>query len=178
MPMVRHEPFMEEALKEARAAGEEGEVPVGAVLVKDGRIIARGGNTRERDRDPLGHAEINVIRQGCALLRSWRLTGCTLYVTLEPCPMCAGAILNARLDRVVYGASDPAAGCVGSKIHLFDLDFNCRPLVTPGILADQCAALLRDFFAVRREQAPCQRGDGEQGDSSLEGTGENSALPF
>ena len=149
--MIRHEPFMEEALKEAHAAALEGEVPVGAVLVKDGQIIARGHNTRERDQDPLGHAEINVIRQGCALLHSWRLTGCTLYVTLEPCPMCAGAILNARLDRVVYGASDPAAGCVGSKIHLFNLDFTCRPLVTTGILADQCAQVLRVFFAVRRD---------------------------
>ena len=144
--MIRHEPFMEEALKEAHAAALEGEVPVGAVLVKDGQIIARGHNTRERDQDPLGHAEINVIRQGCALLHSWRLTGCTLYVTLEPCPMCAGAIVNARIPAVYYGAKDDKAGCCGSVLNLFEERFNHHPRIYGGLLEEECVALLQSFF--------------------------------
>ena len=148
--MVDHESYMELALAEARHAGARGEVPVGAVLVRHGIVIAGAGNTRELENDPLGHAELNVIRQGCRILGDWRLTGCTLYVTLEPCPMCAGAILNARLDKVVYGAADPVMGCLGSRIHLFDLDMGVRPLVTPGVLAEPCGQLLRAFFETRR----------------------------
>ena len=150
--MTNHEAFMREAIAEARMAEARGEVPIGAVLVRDGVVIARSGNTRENDRDVLGHAEIKVLQEGCRVLGSWRLSGCTLYVTLEPCPMCAGAILNARVERVVYGAADPAAGCVGSKINLFALDFNHTPLVRAGVLEGECAQLLRDFFARRRPQ--------------------------
>lgn len=149
--MTDHEHYMALALEQAKLALDCGEVPVGAVLVRGGEVIAAGGNTRERDSDPLGHAEINVIREGCRITGDWRLSDCTLYVTLEPCPMCAGAILNARLYKLVYGAADPAAGCVGSRIHLFDLDFNHRPLVTPGVLADRCGALLTDFFKKKRQ---------------------------
>lgn len=148
--MQNHDTYMQLALEQARLAAARGEVPVGAVLVRHGIVIAAGGNTREQDNDPLGHAEINVIRQGCRVLGDWRLSGCTLYVTLEPCPMCAGAILNARLDKVVYGAPDPVMGCLGSRIHLFDLDMGTRPLVTPGVLAEECGALVSDFFAARR----------------------------
>ncbi|MEA5010373.1 MAG: tRNA adenosine(34) deaminase TadA [Angelakisella sp.] len=149
--MLNHELFMQEAIAEAKLAQAHGEVPVGAVLVKNGQIIARSGNTRENDTDVLGHAEIKVIQEGCKALGGWRLTGCTLYVTLEPCPMCAGAIINARIERVVYGAADPAAGCAGSKINLFALDFNHTPLIRAGVLEEECKALLKDFFAQKRD---------------------------
>ncbi len=149
-PMTDHRVFMAEALAEARLALARGEVPVGAVLVRDGRIIARGRNTREEARDPLGHAEIMALREGCRALGGWRLTGCTLYVTLEPCPMCAGAALNARVDRVVYGAADPAAGCLGSRINLFALELGHVPYITAGVLEEECSALLREFFQARR----------------------------
>lgn len=140
------ERYMEEALIEAQKAAERGEIPVGAVLVYKGDIIARAGNTRELDNDALGHAEINAIRQACETLKTWRLTGCTLYVTLEPCPMCAGAIMNARIDRVVYGAADGAGGCLGSKIHLYELGFNHRPIVKRGVLEQRSLEILRVFF--------------------------------
>lgn len=148
--MTDHEKYMTIALEEAKLAAVRGEVPVGAVLVRDGQVLAAAGNTREGDSDPLGHAEINVIRQAALTLGDWRLNGCVLYVTLEPCAMCAGTIVNARIDRVVYGCGDPAAGCVGSRIHLFDLDLGCRPLVTAGVMERQCRELLQDFFARRR----------------------------
>ncbi|MEG0752765.1 MAG: nucleoside deaminase, partial [Angelakisella sp.] len=120
--MTEQEQYMTLALEQARLAQSRGEVPVGAVLVQNGQVLAACGNTREQENDPLGHAEIKVIQEGARILGDWRLTGCTLYVTLEPCPMCAGAILNARIQKVVYGASDPAAGCLGSRIHMFDMD--------------------------------------------------------
>ncbi|MEG1943686.1 MAG: nucleoside deaminase, partial [Angelakisella sp.] len=125
--LIDNEYYMSLALAEARLAGKRGEVPVGAVLVRRGEIIAACGNTREEEHDPLGHAEINVIRAGCRVLGDWRLSDCTLYVTLEPCSMCAGAILNARVAKVVYGAADPVAGVLGSRLHLFDLDLGFRP---------------------------------------------------
>ncbi|MBQ6819451.1 MAG: nucleoside deaminase [Clostridia bacterium] len=143
-------PFMEAALAQARLAFEAGEVPVGAVIVQDGKIIATGHNRREQDRNALAHAECEAIAAACKAVGDWRLTGCTLYVTLEPCPMCAGAIVNARIDRVVYGAADQRAGCVGSRIHLFALDFECVPKVTHGVMAEQCSQLLSDFFANQR----------------------------
>ena len=150
MAVTRHETFMAEALAEARLALGEGEIPVGAVLVREGQVIARGRNTRERARDPLGHAEIMALREGSHVLGSWRLTGCTLYVTLEPCAMCAGAALNARVDRVVYGAADPAAGCLGSRINLFALELGTEPRIVAGVMAEECSRLLRDFFRGRR----------------------------
>lgn len=148
--MTEQEQYMTLALEQARLAQSRGEVPVGAVLVQNGQVLAACGNTREQDNDPLGHAEIKVIQEGARILGDWRLTGCTLYVTLEPCPMCAGAILNARIQKVVYGASDPAAGCLGSRIHMFDMDLGYRPLVTAGVLAEQCGALMSEFFKERR----------------------------
>ncbi len=143
--------FMEAALAEARAAAELGEVPVGAVVVHDGAVVGRGYNRREIDRDPLAHAELIAIAAAARALGRWRLTGCTLYVTLEPCPMCAGAVVNSRIDRLVYGASDPKAGAVGT---LFDIPrdgrLNHRAEVVAGVGAAESAALLREFFAARR----------------------------
>lgn len=143
--------FMAEALKEAQAAGAAGEVPVGAVLVKDGEILARAGNRTIRDKDPTAHAEVLVMRAAAAKLGNHRLTGTTLYVTLEPCPMCAGAIAEARCERVVYGAPDPRRGAVAGAFDLYAVPgVNHRPHVTAGIEAEPAAKLLADFFAARR----------------------------
>lgn len=157
-----HEGFMRAALEEARAAAARGEVPVGAVLVQNGRIIARAGNTREGQPSALGHAELSVIADGCRALGRWRLSDCTLYVTLEPCPMCAGAAVNARLGAVVYGAYDPAAGCLGSKINLFALDFNYRPRIVAGVLEGECRALLTEFFGLQRRNPPKYQNEREE----------------
>ena len=144
--------FMREALDLAREAAAEGEVPVGAVIVRDGAVIASGRNRREVGRQALAHAEIEAIYNACAALGGWRLSGCTLYVTLEPCPMCAGAIINARIDRVVYGAPDPKAGSCGSLTDLFSLPFNHRPVCVGGVLEEKCAGILRDFFRSLRRR--------------------------
>jgi tRNA(adenine34) deaminase len=143
-------PFMKAALEQAKLAFALGEVPVGAVVVKEGEIIGRGYNRREVDCNALAHAECEAILDACKRVGSWRLTGCTMYVTLEPCPMCAGAILNARMDRVVYGAADPNSGCVGSLIHLFALDFCHTPKVTTGVLSEDCGEILSAFFEKTR----------------------------
>ena len=138
--------FMQEALIEARKAALLGEIPVGAVIVQNDEIIARAHNRRELDQDALAHAEVLCIRDACQKLHSWRLSGCTLYVTLEPCPMCSGAIINSRLDRVVYGAKDDKAGCAGSVADLFIMPFNHEPTVRSGVLAEECADVLSQFF--------------------------------
>lgn len=138
--------FMGLAIAQAKLAAEDGEVPVGAVVVKEGRVIAVGRNRREADKNALAHAELEAIDGACRSLGGWRLFGCTLYVTLEPCPMCAGAIINSRLDRVVFGAYDPKAGSCGSVIQLFDLSYNHRPACTGGVERQACAGLLSDFF--------------------------------
>jgi len=138
--------FMEEALRLAEAAAEEGEVPVGCVVTLGDRIVGRGRNRRETSRNALAHAEIEAIHEACQTLGGWRLWQCTLYVTLEPCPMCAGAILNARIPRVVYGASDPKAGSCGSVTDLFAMSFNHHPATVSGVLEDQCGDALRRFF--------------------------------
>ena len=145
-----HEAFMAIALEEARAAAQAGDVPVGAVIVRDGQVIARGRNLREVEKNALCHAETVAIPRACQALGGWRLPGCSLYVTLEPCPMCAGAIINARVEQVIFGASDPKAGCCGSVVDLFSLPFNHHPQVIGGILHQECAGLLKDFFAQRR----------------------------
>ena len=148
-----HELFMRQAMQEALAAYEKDEVPVGAVIVHDGRIIARAHNQRELLKDPTAHAEMIAITQAAAALDNWRLTGATIYVTLEPCAMCAGAMVLARLDRLVYGAADPKAGACGTLYNLVqDSRLNHRLEVTPGILAEECAQTLRRFFAKRREE--------------------------
>jgi tRNA(adenine34) deaminase len=141
------ERFMREALKEARRAADKGEVPVGAVIVRDGRIIGRGHNLRERLGDPTAHAELLAIREAVLAVGGWRLSDCTLYVTMEPCPMCAGAAIQARLQRLVYGAPDPKAGAAGSCIDLLALTcFNHRVAVTGGVCAESCAGIVQAFF--------------------------------
>ena len=138
--------FMQVALALAREASEAGEVPVGCVVVRRGEIVGRGRNRREGDKTALGHAEIEAIADACKNLGGWRLWDCTLYVTLEPCPMCAGAILSARIPRVVYGASDAKFGAVRSVCSLFDMRFNHHPVVEAGILEEESAALMTEFF--------------------------------
>ena len=138
--------FMREALELARQAAAEGEVPVGCVITRGEEIVGRGRNRREKDKNALAHAEIEAINDACSHLGGWRLWECTLYVTLEPCPMCAGAIVNARIPRVVYGAADQKCGAVRSVCTLFDMNFNHHPKVESGILEEEAAALLSDFF--------------------------------
>ena len=143
---------MQEALAEARRATEHGDIPVGALLLgPDGAELARGRNERELVADPTAHAEVLALRRGAAALGTWRLEGCTLVVTLEPCTMCAGAVVLSRIARLVYGAVDPKAGAVGSLWDVVrDSRLNHRPEVVGGVLAEPCAALLREFFATRR----------------------------
>ena len=143
---------MRMALEQAEQARRLGEVPVGCVVVKDGQIIGRGYNRRETDRTVLGHAELMAIRQAEQALGDWRLTGCTLYVTLEPCPMCAGAILNARPESVVFGASDPVFGACGGVMNLFEEAFGVRIRLYGGVLATECAGLLQEFFSGLRKK--------------------------
>lgn len=138
--------FMDEALALAKQAAAEGEVPVGCVIVRDGQIVGRGRNRRETEKTALGHAEIEAIAQACETLGGWRLWDCTLYVTLEPCPMCAGAIVNARIPRVVYGAADSKSGACGSVCDLFSVAFNHKPEVLSGVREQEAAALLQEFF--------------------------------
>ena len=150
--MTRDERFMAEALRLAELAAAEGEVPIGCVITKDDAIVGRGRNCREKGKTALGHAEIAAIDEACRALGGWRLWQCRLYVTLEPCPMCAGAIINARIPVVVYGAKDPKAGSVDSVTHLFSLGYNHRPEVISGVLEAECAETLRGFFAGLRER--------------------------
>lgn len=145
------ERMMDEALAEARLALSEGELPVGCVIVRDGKIVARGRNNRQAANDPTGHAEIVAIREAAKKLNAWRLNGCTLYVTLEPCPMCAGAISQARLSRLVYGASDPGQGCAGSVYRIpEDPAFSHFCKSDGGILSDECRAIMDEFFTDKR----------------------------
>ena len=144
--------FMLEALALAREAAADGEVPVGCVIVRNGEIVGRGRNRRETGKTALGHAEMEAIAQACETLGGWRLWECTLYVTLEPCPMCAGAILNARIPRVVYGAADPKAGSCGSVTDLFAMSFNHHPQKTQGVMEEECAEALKTFFRTLREK--------------------------
>lgn len=137
---------MSAAIELAGQAKSDGEVPVGAVIVRDGKIIATGRNRREQLGNALAHAELEAISNACTALGGWRLDGCELYVTLEPCPMCAGAIINARIDRVIYGASDPKAGSAGSLFDMFELPYNHHPRIKSGIMREQCADILSDFF--------------------------------
>ena len=141
-----HEYFMGQALALAREAAADGDVPVGCVIVRDGEIVGRGRNRREARGDATAHAEVEAIRDACARLGSWRLHGCTLYVTLEPCPMCAGAIINARVEAVRYGAKDEKAGCCGSVLNLFEERFNHRPRIYRGPLERECGEVLQKFF--------------------------------
>ena len=148
---MTRESYMSQALALAREAAENGDVPVGCVIADaEGRIVGRGRNRREERRDATAHAEVEAIRAACAALGDWRLEGCTLYVTLEPCPMCTGAIINSRIPTVVFGAREENFGSCGSVIDLFSERYGHRPAVYPGVLKDDCAALLRDFFRDKR----------------------------
>ena len=138
--------LMGEALKLAAEAAAEGEVPVGCVITRKGEIVGRGRTKREKGQSALAHAEIEAIREACENLGGWRLWECTLYVTLEPCPMCAGAIINARINEVRYGAREEKSGCCGSILNLFEERFNHRPRIYAGLLADECRTVLVDFF--------------------------------
>ncbi|MHB8792262.1 MAG: tRNA adenosine(34) deaminase TadA [Thermoleophilia bacterium] len=146
-----HEHFMRIALNEARMAAESGEVPVGAVIERGGEVIAVAGNEREEKKDPTAHAEMIAIRDAAKALGGWRLSGCTIYVTIEPCPMCAGAIYQARIERLIYGAPDEKAGATGTLMDITrDPRLNHQTEVTGGVLADECAAVMREFFSGRR----------------------------
>ena len=144
--------FMKEALRLAKKAAAMGEVPVGALIVKEEKIIARGYNRRERDQDGLAHAELLAIRRACRKCGSWRLDGCTLYVTLEPCPMCAGAIVKTRIPRVVIGARDPKGGAMGGAADLMAYPWNHHPECRFGVLEEECGGILRAFFKELRRQ--------------------------
>ena len=141
-----HEYFMDQALALAREAAADGDVPVGCVIVRDGEIVGRGRNRREARGDATAHAEVEAIRDACGRLGSWRLHRCALYVTLEPCPMCAGAIVNARIEEVRYGVRDEKAGCCGSVLNLFEERFNHHPRIYQGPLTAECEMVLQEFF--------------------------------
>ena len=148
---MQREEYMALALSLAREAAENGEVPVGCVIADaDGKVIGQGRNRRQERPDATAHAEVEAIRQACAALGDWRLNGCTLYVTLEPCPMCAGAIINARIPTLVFGAREALTGSCGSVIDLFSENYGHRPAVYAGVLREDCARLLKDFFQGRR----------------------------
>lgn len=145
------EKFMLEAIKEAKKSALADEVPIGVVIVKDGKIISRGHNLREKTNDPTAHAEIVAIRKACKKLESWRLVGCTIYVTIEPCSMCAGTLLWTRIDKIVYGAKDPKGGALGSSLNIFEAkNINHHPEIVEGVLESECSALMSDFFKKKR----------------------------
>ena len=141
-----HQDYMRRALELAQQARKQGDVPVGCVIVRDGEIIGEGRNRREEHGDATAHAEMEAIREACKRTGSWRLHGCTMYVTLEPCPMCAGGIINARVDEVRYGAREEKMGCCGSVLNLFEERFNHKPRLYQGPLAQECEEVLQDFF--------------------------------
>ena len=143
---MNHEDYMRRAMTLAAQAAREGDVPVGCVIVKDGEIVGEGRNRREEHGDATAHAELEAIREACEKLGSWRLHGCTMYVTLEPCPMCAGGIINSRMETVRYGAKDEKAGACGSVLNLFEERFNHKPRLYGGLLEGECAEQLQDFF--------------------------------
>ena len=151
MRKMQHSDYMDLAIEEAKSALLSNDVPIGCIIVKDGCVIGRGYNTRERDQTAIGHAEINAIREACAAVGSWRLSGCTLYVTLEPCPMCMGAIINARIDTVVFGAYDVKAGCAGTLADFCRIGFNHVPEVLGGIREIACSTMLSEFFEALRK---------------------------
>ena len=149
--MQGHESYMRLALREAEKAARRDEVPVGAVVVREGKVIARAYNRRETDKNPCAHAELLAIEKAAKKLGGWRLLGCSLYVTLEPCPMCAGAIVNSRIEAVYFGAFDPKAGCFGSICDFIELPLNHHPKILGGVLERECAAVLKEYFRQKRE---------------------------
>ncbi len=166
--MAIHEFFMGEALKEAKKALKKDEAPVGAVIVYEGKVIARGHNEREIKNDPTLHAEMTAIRKASKKLGSWRLNQCDMYVTLEPCAMCAGAIVQARIGRVFIGAADPKAGAAGSVINLLQMDkFNHKVETVYGILEDRCSSILKDFFRDLRARKAGEKGTAHAAEQDL-----------
>ncbi len=154
------EKFMREALKQAKKAYRLGEVPIGCVIVRDGEIIARGYNRRNTDKNTLSHAEISAIRRASKVVGDWRLEGCTLYVTLEPCQMCAGALVQSRIDKVVIGCMSPKSGCAGSVLNLLQNEqFNHQVEIETGILEEECSKILSEFFVHLRERNALEKAD-------------------
>lgn len=152
MSLTNDETYMREALRQARKAWKLGEVPIGCVIVKDEKIIARGYNRRNTDKNTLAHAELLAIRRASRAVGDWRLEDCTMYITLEPCQMCAGAIVQARIPRVVIGSRNPKAGCAGSILNLLNIPrFNHQAELTEGVLGEECAAMMTNFFRELRE---------------------------
>lgn len=147
-----NEYFMDQAIALAKEAAQEGEVPVGAVVVLGDKIVGTGRNRREKNKNALAHAEIEAINEACRTLGGWRLWQCDMYVTLEPCPMCTGAIINSRIKRLIYGASDCKAGSCESVVNLFELPYNHKPEIVSGIKKDECAELLSEFFKALRKK--------------------------
>ena len=153
MRMTTDEKYMRTALKQAEKAYNLGETPIGCVIVHEDKIIARGYNRRNTDKNPLAHAEVAAIKKASKKLGDWRLEGCTMYVTLEPCQMCAGALVQSRIDEVVIGSMNPKAGCAGSVLNLLEVDgFNHKVKITRGVLEEECSAMLSDFFKELREK--------------------------
>lgn len=151
--LTEDEKYMKMALKLARKAADQGEVPIGCVIVYEGRVIARGYNRRTMDKSTLSHAEILAIKKASKVIGDWRLEGCTMYVTLEPCQMCAGAIIQARMDKVVIGCMNAKAGCAGSVLNILEHDgFNHQAVVERGVLEEECSIILKDFFASLRKR--------------------------
>lgn len=157
--MTEQEKYMKAALRLAQKAADEGEVPVGAVVVCDGKIVGRGRNRRETRKDALHHAEIEAIGKACKKLGGWRLHRCDIYVTLEPCPMCAGAIINSRIKMVYFGAPDAKAGSCGTLVNLFELPYNHKPEVVSGLMEEECAGILKSFFRELRRKKEKSKSD-------------------
>ncbi len=154
----KDEKYMKMAVKLAKKAASMGEVPIGCVIVYEDRVIGRGYNRRKTDKNTLSHAEITAIRKASRVIGDWRLEGCTMYVTLEPCQMCAGAIVQARMDRVVIATMSPKSGCAGSILNLLQMEeFNHQVEITKGVLADECSAMLSDFFTDLRKRLKCEK---------------------
>ena len=163
MPLTEEETYMREAVRQARKAWKLGEVPIGCVIVREGRIIARGYNRRNTDKNTLAHAELQAIRRASRIVGDWRLEDCTMYVTLEPCQMCAGAIVQARIPRLVIGSRNPKAGCAGSILNLLQVpEFNHQVELTEGVLEEECSAMLTNFFRELREKKKGMRKDLEE----------------
>ncbi len=153
MRLTEEEKYMKEAIRQARKAWKLQEVPIGCVIVKDGKVIARGYNRRNTDKNTLAHAELQAIRKASRAVGDWRLEGCTMYITLEPCQMCAGAIVQARIPKVVIGSRNPKAGCAGSILNLLNIpEFNHQVELTEGVLEEECSAMLTEFFRELRER--------------------------
>ena len=156
--LTKDEKYMKMAVKLAKKAASMGEVPIGCVIVYEDRVIGRGYNRRKTDKNTLSHAEITAIRKASRVIGDWRLEGCTMFVTLEPCQMCAGAIVQARMDRVVIATMSPKSGCAGSILNLLQMEeFNHQVEITKGVLADECSAMLSDFFTDLRKRLKCEK---------------------